>query len=270
MTDTPIRHCTVTVSGDRGAGKSTLISILAQALQGAGHDVSKPDHIKNASQAISDLHHKFKVHFVEAEEAETVTLTLAADTSPLREIIERNETLERMVEAANKREAELRAQLAKYPSPEEAAKRINHAITHVRDATLIQVQRENINRHVDSLKSESAKLRRESEARLHEANLSLTYALTGELKPSPTPASIQNDRRAAARQLSAEDKLALANGAAPKTAAEAVVAEVAAPTMDGADYGQPPAGEVTLAGEIARVLDGAATHPLFERLVEDR
>lgn len=245
MTDTPIRHCTVTVSGDLGCGKSTLISILAQALTGAGHEVSKPDHIKNASQAISDLHHKFQVHFVEAEPAafealETADVLAETDErlqSALDRLDEERADHAKIVASLTEQNEALRARLARYPSPQEAADRVNKAITYIHDAAVLDADRARTNRQIEDLKTASAKMRRESEARINEATRSLLYCMTGELRPAPTPSDIQTQRRAAAAQLSAADKLALANGAQPNNPAEAAIAALATPTMGDAVYG---------------------------------
>lgn len=247
MTDTPIRRCTVTVSGERGCGKSTLIAILAQALEGAGHAVSKPDHIKSAAQAISDLHHKFNVRFVEAADGESVTLTLDVDNAPVAEALKQaqqqiaachadmqrvsadNTEKTRLLSQANRVNAELQSRLDDATSrlallesasppllaPGDADRLITRVISYVRDAALMERQREDLHRSAEDLKNQSRKLRDESEARVREAEALLTQALTGR-RPTPiTPAQVQVERRAAASRLSAEEKLALANGADP-------------------------------------------------------
>lgn len=61
----PIKRTIVTVSGPPGAGKTTLIAILAQALRSANHKVEVPTHTPNATTAIADLHEQFDVKFVE-------------------------------------------------------------------------------------------------------------------------------------------------------------------------------------------------------------
>jgi energy-coupling factor transporter ATP-binding protein EcfA2 len=64
------RPITVTVSGERGSGKTTLIAVVAQALENSGHLVNKPDHVPNATTAVADLHEQFDVTFVERYEAD--------------------------------------------------------------------------------------------------------------------------------------------------------------------------------------------------------
>lgn len=63
------RPITVTVAGERDTGKTTLIAVVAQALENAGHLVRKPDHVPNATQARAELREQFDVTFVEANGA---------------------------------------------------------------------------------------------------------------------------------------------------------------------------------------------------------
>jgi len=64
------RPITVTVSGERGSGKTTLISVVAHALRGSDHIANVPDHVPNVTQAIADLHEQFDVTFIEGDLAD--------------------------------------------------------------------------------------------------------------------------------------------------------------------------------------------------------
>ena len=240
MTDTPIRQVNVSVSGEPGSGKSTLIALLAQALEGAGHVAIKPPHIKTASAAIADLHHKFEVTF-----GEEVQQAVDDAASAIGDVTQENAAL-RAENAALRRELETRPQRMSSSEVNHAVARI---ITYVRDATMLDQARADINRHIDEKRDEARKLRDEAEARSREAEAMLRHALTGVRPPRATPASIQEARRAAARNLSASDKLALANGADPADVAERGAARLAS------SYHDRPEIEATLAGDIARLIE---------------
>lgn len=62
------RPITVTVSGERGSGKTTLISVLSHALESSEHRVVKPEGTPAAYAAIADLHEQFDITFVETGE----------------------------------------------------------------------------------------------------------------------------------------------------------------------------------------------------------
>lgn len=55
----------VFVTGATGTGKSTLIAVLAQALNGAGHATTVPPETPGVAAAISDLAEQFEVTFHE-------------------------------------------------------------------------------------------------------------------------------------------------------------------------------------------------------------
>lgn len=274
MTDkTKTCEVTVTVSGDRGSGKTTLMAVLAQALRGAGHDVVVPDHTPSASRAISDLSLPYRVTFHELEpghESLTVKIDSSDVSDALREATEKLAAMRELLDQAEQDSAELAAALSKttdelndlrgrIPTPAQAAAMIDKALTFAHESAIIDMDRQEVNRRTDELKAESAKMRRESEARIAEARALIREALTGERPRAKTPADIQMERRAAARQLSAQDKLALANGARPVTAAEQVVA---------AALGE--GGEASLASAIERELTAAAPHPFIAQILEGR
>lgn len=220
---------TVTVSGDRNAGKSTLIAVLSQALLGAGHGVNIPKDTPSAISAIADLSRPYLVTFVEdygQEGAPTGDLEAAITritklSVTLDEFRARNVDLVQEVTALK---AERDAALARVPDSAAVAAAISKALLYARESAIIDRDRQELVQRTESLKSESAKMRRESEARMHEADLTLRAAFTGTAYAPASPAQIQVERRAAARHLSASDKLALANGAEPRTGHEAVVA----------------------------------------------
>lgn len=60
------RPIQVIVTGPRGSGKTTLISVLAHALRGSGHIANVQPHVPPASVAIADLHEQFDITFHEA------------------------------------------------------------------------------------------------------------------------------------------------------------------------------------------------------------
>jgi predicted nuclease with TOPRIM domain len=79
----------VTVSGERGSGKTTLIAVVAQALENSGHKVAKGPYVPTASRAIADLHEQFDVTFVEQYDTD-------ADVEGLRQ--RNHELAERLAE----------------------------------------------------------------------------------------------------------------------------------------------------------------------------
>lgn len=280
MTDkTKTCDVTVTVSGARGSGKTTLMAVLAQALRGAGHEVDVPDHTPSASRAISDLSLPYRVTFRELEPGQE-SLTLKIDAGDVSGVVEEAaaqiKALQEAFDLAQQDKAELAITLMernqalqdlrqRIPDPDAAAALIAKALTFARDSAIIDRDRQEVVLRTESLKQESAKMRRESEARLAEARALMMEALTGRPQAKKTPVDVQMDRRAAARQLSADDKLALANGARPVTTAEQIVA---AALSDGEDA--PAAGEATLASTIERHLTDGAEHPLIAKLLEGR
>lgn len=93
------RPITVTVAGERGSGKTTLISVVAHALENSGHKVAKGPYVPNATRAIADLHEQFDVTFVEQYEADTEVEGLRARNRELTErLAEFRETNIRVVE----------------------------------------------------------------------------------------------------------------------------------------------------------------------------
>ncbi|USN14319.1 P-loop containing nucleoside triphosphate hydrolase [Brevundimonas phage vB_BpoS-Kabachok] len=306
---------TVTVSGAAGSGKSTLMAVLAQALSGAGHSVEVPEGTPSTTRAISDLSRPYHVTFREAKPG-VETLTVVVDTKDIADelegYVERTEGLAEALAAARQEAAEASARAAqteaklgefrqalierskelsdlrdRIPSPARAEAMITEALTYARESVIIERDRQEVVRRTEVLKSESSKMRDEAEARLREAHALLTCALTGDRPRVKTPTDVALERRAAARQLSAVDKLALANGKRPSTGAEQTVAaavgaeahaiadamaEVAASGWGSeADRDQGYARDATLASEIARGLDeDTLAHPVIAKLMEGR
>ncbi|UTC29591.1 P-loop containing nucleoside triphosphate hydrolase [Brevundimonas phage vB_BpoS-Bambus] len=293
---------TVTVSGDAGSGKSTLMAVLAQALRGAGHEVVVPENTPSTTRAISDLSRPYRVTFREAKPG-VETLTVVVDTkdlsNDLSEYVDRTERLAEALTAARQEAAEASARAAKsdaklgefrqalierskelhdlrerIPSPARAEAMITEALTYARESAIIERDRQEVVRRTEDLKTESSKMRDEASARLNEAHALLTHALTGARPRVKTPADIALERRAAARQLSAQDKLALANGASPVTSAEQVVAaglDGHAKTIADSMVEPGSSGEASLASEIERGLDeGTLAHPVITKLMEGR
>lgn len=264
---------TVTVSGDRGSGKSYLIAVLAQALRGAGHTATTEDHIPSALKAISDLSQPYNVTFREADptlrdEATAVLHEAADEITTLRQQNEELRTkaseLEQRVLAgiaddyrtnavfleSATRDREAQAEIAvlrkqvetlrvfqpRLPDAE-IARLFSTAMTYMREAVVIEMGRGDLNQQVDALKRKSITMRNEAEAREREAEAMIRHAITGERPAAVTPATIQAERRSAARTLSASDKLALANGADPDllvggTTKSAHAAHVIADSLD--------------------------------------
>ncbi|UTC28597.1 P-loop containing nucleoside triphosphate hydrolase [Brevundimonas phage vB_BpoS-Marchewka] len=321
---------TVTVSGDAGSGKSTLMAVLAQALRGAGHEVVVPENTPSTTRAISDLSRPYRVTFREAKPG-AETLTVVVDTKDIADelegLVERTEGLAEALTAARQEAAEASARATKseaklgefrealierskelhdlrerIPSPARAEMMITEALTYARESAIIERDRQEVVRRTEDLKSESSKMRDEATARLKEAHALLTHALTGARPRVKTPADIALERRAAARQLSATDKLALANGASPVTSAEQVVASalddsaqsIAEAMFEDAGMGYNDAveamaqaraadaavpltqseavwKEASLTSAIERDLDAdTVAHPLFAKLLEGR
>lgn len=235
MTNTPQQACevTVTVSGERGSGKSYLIAVLAQALRGAGHEAITPHNTPSAIQAISDLSRPYSVVFLESKPDEKAQAVQAIDGAiseieSLRAQVIKLEAERTALKAALGREhgrlfeleqrnayleQQVRANVTNGLSPDEINRLINRALTHARDGAKIEEARLEVLRRAESLKTDANKMRDEAEARQREAKAMLYQVFTGH-RPAPlTPAQIQMERRNAARTLSASDKLALANGA---------------------------------------------------------
>jgi chromosome segregation ATPase len=82
------RPITVTVSGERGSGKTTLIAVVANALENSGHRVVKDRFVPAASRAVADLHEQFDITFVEQYEPESVSDQLVHEAATLRATIE--------------------------------------------------------------------------------------------------------------------------------------------------------------------------------------
>ncbi|USN15011.1 P-loop containing nucleoside triphosphate hydrolase [Brevundimonas phage vB_BpoS-Papperlapapp] len=303
---------TVTVSGAAGSGKSTLMAVLAQALSGAGHSVEVPEGTPSTTRAISDLSRPYHVTFREAKPG-VETLTVVVDAKDIADelegYVERTEGLAEALTAARQEAAEASARAAqteaklgefrqalierskelsdlrdRIPSPAKAEAMITEALTYARESAIIERDRQEVVRRTEDLKTESAKMRDEAEARLREAHALLTCAMTGERPRAKTATDVALERRAAARQLSAADKLALANGARPVTSAEQVVAaglddhaKAVGDSMAnrGARASIPRTSvhqnEVTLASEIERGLDkDTLAHPVIAKLMEGR
>ena len=230
---------TVTVSGDRNAGKSTLIAVLSQALLGAGHAVNIPKDTPSAIRAITDLSRPYLVTFVEdygqegapTGDLEAATARIAKLSATMDEFRARNIDLVQEVTALK---AERDAALARVPDSTAVAAAISKALLYARESAIIDRDRQELNRQTEDLKSRASKMRHEADARMKEAELSLRAAFSGAFsvdRVSTAPqqvarrvATVQQERIAAARHLSPEDKLALANGAEPRGAHEAVVA----------------------------------------------
>jgi chromosome segregation ATPase len=104
------RPITVTVSGERGSGKTTLIAVVSAALENSGHQVQKDRFVPNASRAIADLHEQFDVTFVEQYDPDS-------DATNLRE--RNRELTERLAEF---RENNIRVVEESRAVAEEAAK----------------------------------------------------------------------------------------------------------------------------------------------------
>lgn len=89
------RPITVTVSGPRTSGKTTLIAVVAQALRGSNHLVKTPAHVPSAAAAIADLHEQFDISFVESDDPPIVNRytdeinALKAERDTAREAAER-------------------------------------------------------------------------------------------------------------------------------------------------------------------------------------
>ncbi|USN15560.1 P-loop containing nucleoside triphosphate hydrolase [Brevundimonas phage vB_BpoS-Kikimora] len=210
MTDN-IARVTVTVTGDKGSGKTTLIAVLAQALAGAGHDVTVPEGTPSASRAISDLTRRYQVDFLEA--------------SPTA------------LEQAHQRIAELEAKIAAasrasiQPAPggvytfQEAEDIITRAMTYLSDAVKLEMSREDTREEFNRVRTKMATLRHEADARRVKATAMLRGVLTGTPEAPARPADTEHTQAvAAARRMSASDRLKLANGARPMTTDEQTVA----------------------------------------------
>lgn len=296
---------TVTVSGDPGSGKSTLIAVLSQALIGAGHAVDVPFGTPTAIQAITDLSRPYLVTFTERDgrvvapngDLEAANAKIARLQERMDEFRDRNIELVHALHAA---EAARDEALARIPDPEKTAAAISKALLYAREAAIIDRDRQELTRQTENLKSRAAKMRHESDARMKEASISLCVAFGGGTDwREAMPGAEQNKRRAAARNLSAEDKLALANGKEPKTADEQVIAaalnenaqDVAEAMYEDAGVGYREAveamaqtraeetspldvgfpGEVTLASAIERDLNAMVeAHPVIGKLLEGR
>lgn len=213
---------TVTVSGDPGSGKSTLIAVLSQALIGAGHAVDVPYGTPTAIQAITDLSRPYLVTFAE-QDGRIVAPPADAEAANAK-IARLEERLSEFRAALLERTQQLSEAQARIPDPAVAAELVRKALTFARESAIIERDRQDLNRRTEDLKAESAKMRDEADARMVEARDLLTEALTGYRPPRKTPAQRQMERRAAARNLSASDKLALANGKTPSSAEEHVIA----------------------------------------------
>jgi predicted nuclease with TOPRIM domain len=79
------RPITVTVSGERGSGKTTLIAVVATALENAGHAVQKDRFVPNAVRAVQELREQFDVTFVEQYDGQS---DLIHEAAKLRATIE--------------------------------------------------------------------------------------------------------------------------------------------------------------------------------------
>lgn len=320
---------TVTVSGVQGSGKTTLMAVLAQSLRGAGHEVVVPDHTPSAVKAISDLSLPYRVTFRELEPGQE-SLTVVVDSITVASVMDdcaeqinllgaELEESRRAYAEATTRVAFLDARLGEFrsallertkelneakervPDADTAAELIRKALSYARESATIDHERHDLNRRSEDMKADLAKMRRESEARMREAHAMMLHALTGERPPVKTPADIQMERRVAARNLSATEKLALANGAEPINGAEMIVAgaldnnaqSIAEAMFEDAGMGYNDAveamaqaraadaavpltereaawNEASLASEVERRLLGGGEHPLIDKLLEGR
>lgn len=230
---------TVTVSGDRNAGKSTLIAVLSQALLGAGHGVNIPKDTPSAISAIADLSRPYLVTFVEDYGQEGApTGDLEAATAKIARLEERvNEFRDKNIELVQEVQTltvDRDAAQARVPDSAVVAAAINKALLYARESAVIDRDRQELTRQTEDLKSRASKMRHEADARMKEAELSLRAAFSGtfsvdrvstaQQQVARRAATVQQERIAAARHLSPEDKLALANGAEPRGAHEAIVA----------------------------------------------
>lgn len=218
------RPVTVVVSGERGSGKTTLIAILAHALENSGHAVQKEPHIPRASAAIADLHDQFDVVLVEDEtnhiagapstnweaecarivavdeklRAEVVSLTAAKDAALRMLRDEQKAGDDARAEITNlKAENEVfgleidqlthdNARLRKIrPDIGALEEQIGIAFAEVREAAILDMDRRRVRRIADERMAESVKLRNEADARFAKAQQRMRLALMGTPLPSP-------------------------------------------------------------------------------------
>lgn len=256
---------TVTVSGDRGSGKSYLIAVLAQALRGAGHTAITQDHIPSALKAITDLSRPYNVTFREqaAEKVEEVVGVLNDAVDEITTLRERVADLEENNEYLLAQVAHLRVvQPERAPALPQAEvdRLITAALTHVRDATIIEQQRHELQRRADDLKAQSRKMHDEAEARGREARAMLFHALTGERPATVNPTLDRMRRQVASRALSAEDKLAIANGADPLHIGAGAAGLIIADSLDEEAH--------AIADDMAEVAAGGSTDMTMASVIE--
>ncbi|UTC28445.1 hypothetical protein GURKE_04430 [Brevundimonas phage vB_BpoS-Gurke] len=211
MTDN-IARVTVTVTGDKGSGKTTLIAVLAQALAGAGHDVTVPEGTPSASRAISDLTRRYQVDFLEAS------------PTALEQAHQRIAELEEELSAAAAR-ASIQAAPGGVYTFQEAEDIITRAMTYLSDAVKLEMSREDTREEFNRVRTKMATLRHEADARRVKATAMLRGVLTGTPEATVRPTDTGPAQAvAAARRMSASDRLNLANGARPLTTDEQTVA----------------------------------------------
>ncbi len=93
------RPITITVSGERGSGKTTLIAILAQALSNAGHAVATERHVPNGTTAMLDLREQFVLTFNEVDaDADTPTVEDVISVVPRLPHLTRDHLIDKLAE----------------------------------------------------------------------------------------------------------------------------------------------------------------------------
>lgn len=194
------RPITVTVIGDRGSGKTTLIAVVAQALENSGHLVSKPEHVPNATRAVMDLHEQFDVTFVERDM--TLDQEVARENANLRASIDELRGMVAGLKGENGRlrgsnsllvgtDEKLRAEIAALKQalseamsvvPITRAKvreQIDMAFEEVRQAAYVEMERNRLRTAAEDLRHQARKLGHEGDARLQKARERMLFALTG-------------------------------------------------------------------------------------------
>lgn len=217
MTTPTTAEVVVTVSGAKGSGKTTLIAVLAQALSGAGHTVTVPEDTPSAMRAIADLTRQYDVRFDEADDAPTAL--------SLKQAQQRIADLE--AKLADAESAALKPANRGVYSFQEAEDIITRAMIYIADAVKLDMSREDTREEFNRVRTKMATLRHEADARRTKASAMLRGVLTGTPEePTRSTTAERTQAAAAARRLSPEDRLSLANGAQAMTTDEMAVASV--------------------------------------------
>jgi hypothetical protein len=194
------RPITVTVSGDRNSGKTTLIAVVAHALENSNHRVHKPDHVPNAFAAIADLHEQFDITFVEDNGDGAVPYVFAAREEVLKEEIAR------LTAEVGRLHAE--AVSLSRPSPEQLDDEIDKAFAEARTAAELGIQLRNVQRQQNELRFKSLELMRGRDGNLDKARDRLRRAFGYVTPPAPPIRYIHEERLPAeARLLAANEAL---------------------------------------------------------------